>query len=93
MHSPCEAPLLEATPNVRDVDAATVAGGRLLLHETELRAPLQAGTPDDELEQIIRNAVLTQGAQASRRRRGLRAAAEDDVPDRLGRAVSSACLG
>jgi cyclic pyranopterin phosphate synthase len=27
------------------------------LHETDLRTPLRAGTPDDELETILRDAV------------------------------------
>lgn len=50
--------------------------------ETDLREPLRSGATDDDLEQIIRDAVWRKEAQAPGQRAGLRAAGADDVRDR-----------
>ena len=52
------------------------------LNETDLRSPIREGADEGELEQIIRDAVWLQGAQAPRRRAGLHPARPQHVRDR-----------
>ena len=52
------------------------------LHETDLRAPLRAGASDDDARAHRPRRRLAQGAQAPRRRPGLRAARAHDERDR-----------
>ena len=65
------------------------------LNETDLRAPLRAGATDDDLEQIIRDAVWAKELKHHVNEPGLRPAGADDVGDRrLGRqAATSAGAG
>ena len=52
------------------------------MHETDLRAPLRAGASDDELEQIVRDAVWRKELKHHVGEPGLPPAAALDVADR-----------
>ena len=52
------------------------------MNETDLREPLRAGASDDELEQIVRDAVWRKELKHHVNDAGLRAAGAHDVADR-----------